>query len=305
MFACLVAIQDRKNGLLAGLTCFICTMGKHIMVDGLIPPPPVMVMTAITLLAVVAAPGEWGKRAFVGFCLINAFTFITQPLMVLQDTFPSITAGSEAEKHGIWFLEVIALYSIMAAIFAATPDRDLGLAYSWQVVLPVLGKHVILDKSGPPAFMIALNLVGVAAAWYEYGWADLKPAAEKAMQSGPMKMHAIIVATGFVPYFAVESMGLSLPMVGLAAIDSSYAYTGATGMLTGMLAIFCWMAAYAEYTGKMEGKLFAFYHYFLATVVAFWMLQPTTTFEGKLFFAAPLLFTAWCVLIVVTKDKTD
>jgi hypothetical protein len=254
MFACLVAIQDRKNGLLAGLTCFICTMGKHIMVDGLIPPPPVMVMTAITLLAVVAAPGEWGKRAFVGFCLINAFTFITQPLMVLQDTFPSITAGSEAEKHGIWFLEVIALYSIMAAIFAATPDRDLGLAYSWQVVLPVLGKHVILDKSGPPAFMIALNLVGVAAAWYEYGWADLKPAAEKAMQSGPMKMHAIIVATGFVPYFAVESMGLSLPMVGLAAIDSSYAYTGATGMLTGMLAIFCWMAAYAEYTGKMEGN---------------------------------------------------
>lgn len=146
MYACLVGIDNRKNGLLAGLGCFICTMAKHIVVDGLIPPPPVMVMTAATLVAVVAAPGEWGKRAFVSFCLINAFTFITQPLMVLQDTFPSITAGSDASRNGTWFFEVIALYVVMAAIFAATPDRALGLAYSWTAVLPVLGKHVLLDK---------------------------------------------------------------------------------------------------------------------------------------------------------------
>ena len=153
--------------------------------------------------------------------------------------------------------------------------------------------------------MIVLNLVGVAVAWYEVGWADLKPSAEKAMKSGPMKLHAIIVATGFVPYFMVESVGFSFPMVGLAAIDSSYAYTGATGMLCGMLAIFCAITAYAEYTGQIEGKLFAFYHYFLSVVVTFWMLQPTTSGMGKLFFAAPLMFTAWCILIVVTKDKTD
>merc|ERR1711865_357268 len=128
-----------------------------------------------------------------------------------------------------------------------TPNRALGLAYSWTAVLPVLGKHVILDKSGPPAFMIVLNFVGVAVAWYEVGWANLKPSAEKAMQSGPMKLHAMIVGTGFVPYFLVESIGLSFPMVGLA--------------------------------------------------VTFWMLQPSTSDLGKLFFAAPLAFTAWCVYI--------
>jgi len=305
MYACLIGIDNRKNGLLAALGCFIFTMGKHIVVDGLIPPPPVMVMTAITLAAVAVAPGEWGKRVFVGFNLINAFTFITQPLMVLNDTFPSIVAGSDALRNGTWFLEVIALYSVMSAIFAATPNRALGLAYSWTAVLPVLGKHVILDKSGPPAFMIVLNFVGVAVAWYEVGWANLKPSAEKAMQSGPMKLHAMIVGTGFVPYFLVESIGLSFPMVGLAAIDSSYAYTGATALLCGMLAIFCSMTAYTEYTGQMEGKLFALYHYFLSVVVTFWMLQPSTSDLGKLFFAAPLAFTAWCVYIVVTKDKTD
>merc|ERR1711865_203231 len=51
MYACLIGIDNRKNGLLAALGCFIFTMGKHIVVDGLIPPPPVMVMTAITLAA--------------------------------------------------------------------------------------------------------------------------------------------------------------------------------------------------------------------------------------------------------------
>ena len=146
MFACLIGIDDRKNGLLAGLCVFIATMVKHVVVDGLIPPQPVMVMTAVTLAAVVAAPGQWGKRTFVVFCLINAFTFITQPLMVLQETFPSIIAGSDAEKNGTWFFEVISLYLVMAATFAATPDRALGLAYSQMIVLPVLAKHVILDK---------------------------------------------------------------------------------------------------------------------------------------------------------------
>ena len=153
--------------------------------------------------------------------------------------------------------------------------------------------------------MVVLNLVIAAVAWYEVGWANMRPSAEKAMKSGPMKLHAIIVGTGFVPYFMVESVGLTFPMIGLAAIDTSYAYTGATGMLCGMLAVFCAMTAYTEYTGLMEGKLFAIYHYFLSVVVAFWMLQPSTTLMSKLFFAAPHMFTAWSVYIVVTKDKTD
>lgn len=53
-----------KNGRLAAMGCMILTMSKHIIIDGLIPPPPVMVMTAGVVVANLAAPGEWGKRAF-------------------------------------------------------------------------------------------------------------------------------------------------------------------------------------------------------------------------------------------------
>ena len=53
-----------KNGRLAAMGCMILTMLKHIIIDGLIPPPPVMAMTAGVVVANLAAPGEWGKRAF-------------------------------------------------------------------------------------------------------------------------------------------------------------------------------------------------------------------------------------------------
>ena len=121
-----------------------------------------------------------------------------------------------------------------------------------------------------------------------------------------MKTHGMLVGAGFVPYFVVESIGLSVPMLGMAAIDSSYAYTGATALLCGFTAIFCSIVAYIEYTGQMEGKLFAVYHYFLSVVVSYWMLQPSTSDMGKLFFTPPLLFTAWTIYIVNTKDpKAD
>ena len=83
MFSAVIAIPG-KNGPLAAMGAVALTMGKHIIVNGLIPPPPVMVMVAGTAAAIQFAPGEWGKRAFVGFCVLNAFTFVTNPLMVLQ-----------------------------------------------------------------------------------------------------------------------------------------------------------------------------------------------------------------------------
>ena len=153
LYACTLAIPG-KNGLLAAMGCMVCTMGKHILVDGLIPPPPVMVMTAGVIVALLAAPGEWGKRVFVGYCLLNAFTFTTQPLMVLTDTFPEITAGSPAYDVGAFAIEVITLYMVMAAVSAATPDEALAVAFSTQVGLPVLAKHVLINKSGPPGPMI-------------------------------------------------------------------------------------------------------------------------------------------------------
>lgn len=298
-----ITLMPGKNGLLGAIGIFALTQIKHIVVDGLIPPPPVMVMTAGTLLAILLAPGEWGKRTFVGYCLINSLTFATQPLMVLTDTYPQMTADSEAFKVGAFLLEVITLYMLMAAIVAATPNRKLGTAYAWTVDLAVLAKHVIINKSGPPPPLIVLNVVICALAWYEQGYTNLKPAAEKAIKDGPMKIHALMVGTGFVPMFFFESIGLSPPMMGLAAVDESYVYNGFTAMLLMMLTIFMSMTAWNEYTAAMTGKMFCMYHYFLSVAVVFWDFQPTTTSMGKMMFAAPLMFTAWCVYIVVTKDK--
>ena len=60
--AALIYFNGSKQGIIAALGCLIAVMAKHILVDGLIPPPPVMVLTALTMVAQFAAPGEWGKR---------------------------------------------------------------------------------------------------------------------------------------------------------------------------------------------------------------------------------------------------
>ena len=67
-------------------------------------------------------------------------------------------------------------------------------------------------------------------------------------------------------------------------------------------AIWLGTVGYQEYKGLMEGKLFTAYHYALSAVMFFWAVQPTTSTIGALFFAAPHVFTAWCVYLVVTKD---
>ena len=298
-----LTLKPGKTGLLGAIGVFALTQIKHITVDGLIPPPPVMIMTAITLLAILLAPGEWGKRVFVFYCCFNALVFSTNPLMVLQDTYPTLTEGSEAFKVGKFLLEVIALYLVMSAIVAATPNRKLGFAYAWTAELSILAKHVIINKSGPPPPLIVLSCLIVALYWVEYGYNNLKPAAEKAVKDGPMKMHALLLGTAFAPMFFFESIGISFPMVGLAAVDESYVYNGFTAMLLMMITVFICMVGWMEYTGAMTGKMFCLYHYFLSVAVVFWDFQPTTTVMGKMMFAPPLMFTAWCVYIVVTKDK--
>jgi len=288
---------------LASMGCLAITMTKHITVDGLIPPPPVMVLTALTILAQFAA-GAWGKRAFVFVCFFNAFTFLTQPLMVLQDSFPDIVEGSKEAKLGAFCFEVISLYLVMAGLVALVPMKAYGLALSLHVGLAVIGKHVIIDKSGPPPPMIGLWIVATIVAWYEYGWTKSADV-EKAVTSKPQYLHGIIMATNFVPFFILESIGLSPPVLGLAAIDTSYAYTGLLAMLLGMLATFSAYVAYTEITGQMEGRMFAAYHYAISLVLFLWQCQATTTLVGVLFFMMPHMFTTWTVYLTVANSKHD
>ena len=152
--------------------------------------------------------------------------------------------------------------------------------------------------------MIGLWIAATIMAWKEYGW-TMKPACDKAIKSGPQKVHGALVGTNFAPYFVLESIGVSIPIFGLASIDSSYSYNGATAMLTGMIAVFCSVIAYSEYYAEMSGKMFAIYHYFLSIVVFLWQCQSSTTLVGQLFFAAPHMFTAWTIYLVVTNSPHD
>lgn len=302
LYSCQLIFSGNTANL-ASMACLALTMTKHITVDGLIPPPPVMAMTALTILAQFA-PGAWGTRAFIFVCFFNAFTFITQPLMVLQDSFPDVAEGSKEAKLGAFCLEVVALYLVMAGLVALVPSKAFGQALASQAGLAVIAKHVIIDKSGPPSPMIALWIAATIAAWYEYGWKK-EPSVEKAIVGGPMYLHGLIMATNFVPFFVAESIGLSPPVLGLAAIDSSYTYTGLVAMLLGTLAVFSACVAYAEVTGQMEGRVFAAYHYGISLVFFLWQCQATTSLVGVLFFSMPHMFTTWTIYLVVANSKLD
>ena len=302
-YACLVQFPNKK-GRVGAVLILMAIMAKHIIVDGLIPPPPVMAMSVLVLLTNVAGPEVWGKRALVGFLALNAVTFAGNPLLVLQGTFPQITEGSEAHKIGKLMLEVVALYQASSFFAALLPGSALGLAFATQAGLPVLGKHVLIDKSGPPPFMIVLYLLMTVAAWYEVGWADLSKKTEEAIKV-PMKLHATILITGFIPYFILESIGLSVPFVGMSQIDTSYSYNGSSAVMHGFCALFLSMIAYEEYTGRMEGKMFCMYHYVLSAVVFLWQCQPSTTMLGALFFLPPHVFTAWCAYIIIDNGEAD
>ena len=109
----------------------------------------------------------------------------------------------------------------------------------------------------------------------------------------PIKLHGLIVATGFLPYFIAESMGVNLPMVGLAELDPAYVYSPIGGLMLGMLASLSGAVAYSEITETMTLKTFTFYHYPLAAFVLKYMMGESATLMGKMFFFPPLVFTAW------------
>ena len=173
----------------------------------------------------------------------------------------------------------------------------------FTMFLPIMGYHTFVHKVGPPGPMIVINLAVTALTWYEYGWADLKPKAEKEMKT-PMKLHGWIVVTNFVPYYLAEAMGVTIPMFGLSSLDPTTPEWSPMVQFTYLfLALFMALYAYTEIKGTMEGKVFVTYHYALSCIVAMWQFYPSTTLVGRLFFALPHAFTAWSTYIVLKEHE--
>ena len=302
--AALIYFKGSKQGIIISLGFLMAVMAKHIVVDGLIPPPPVMVLTALTMVAQFAAPGEWGKRAFVGYMLLNVVVFTSDPMQVLKDTWPTIGDNAMATFVGTRFVEVIALHCSINALLAGLPGKQLALALAMTFpMLPMIGYHTFVHKCGPPGPMLVINLAICALTWYEYGWADLAPKAEKEMKT-PMKLHGWIVATNFVPYYLAEAMGITIPMFGLSSLDPTTPEWSPMVQFTYLfVALFMAVYAYTEIKGTMEGKMFVTYHYALSCIVAMWQFYPSTTLVGRLFFALPHAFTAWSTYIVLKEHE--
>ncbi|EOD30593.1 hypothetical protein EMIHUDRAFT_123128, partial [Emiliania huxleyi CCMP1516] len=209
------------------------------------------------------------------------------------DTYPTIEQNAMALFVGERFIEVIALHCLINALLAGIPGKQLALALSMTLILPLMGYHAFVHSVGPPGPMLLINLAISALTWIEYGWADLTKKAEAEMKT-PMYIHGVIVSTSFVPYYIAEAMGMPFPLVGLKELDPTTPDPSPMTQFTYFfVALFMAMYSYTEIKGTMEGKVFAVYHYALSCIIAMWQFYPTTTLLGRLFFSLPHAFTLW------------
>ena len=76
----------------------------------------------------------------------------------------------------------------------------------------------------------------------------------------PHTVHGLIGKGGFAPYFALEGLGISLPLIGFTNIDPTYSLDTMTSMLLFFLAIFVTFVCYMEFNEMVGNALFTYYH---------------------------------------------
>ena len=108
---------------------------------------------------------------------------------------------------------------------------------------------------------------------------------------------------GFIPYFLLEAMGISLPYIGFTSIDSTYSWDGMTQLVLFFAAIFLTVVCYAEYQGLTDHKVFSYYHYPISAAILKWQLSGNASMIGILFLSAPHAFTLWGTLAAFAPDK--
>lgn len=188
MVALLVAYPG-QTGQLGAMGAFIAVQAKHILVDGLIPPPPVMAMTAIVSALVAFKPGKLANNALKAFSALNVASFTLAPGSIVTDTWPDATEGTEAATVGVLMVEVLALYMAIMFVLVALPKSQTGYLLAWSLCAPVMLKHVLIDNSGPPPAMRVVYVLIAGLIWKEHG-VKIKATAEAAIKK-PMKYHGL------------------------------------------------------------------------------------------------------------------
>lgn len=151
---------------------FNCIMLKHIFVDGLMPPPPVLAMgfgvlglTAWSSLA--GGPERVAKYVFLGFYALNTVVFKADPDKVLTDTWPEITNGRTPDAHEMCkiFVGVIALYCAMLVVLVGM-DSPLNMAVAMTLGMGQVYNDVFVMDSGPPLPVLVMFIIVFVSSWY-------------------------------------------------------------------------------------------------------------------------------------------
>lgn len=162
--AALVYFEGSPTRWFWGQLPFCLVQLKHILVDGLIPPPPVMVLAAGTL-AVTAYGGfvdngkeSYGKYAYVGQGVINLIAFVADPVTLVKDTWPDISGA--ALESGVIFVGVFQCYVAIFLVLSLIEPAAKAQFVAMVIGMGQLSKDVFINDTGPP-MPILVTFVGI------------------------------------------------------------------------------------------------------------------------------------------------
>jgi hypothetical protein len=149
----------------AAIWCLVMT--KHMLVNGLYPPPPVIAMgfgcLALTAYSKVSGSSV-GKWAMIAAASLNAFVFFTDPKTPLLDTWPNLSEASLGMNIGLRCIEVVATH-FLAYVLMACPG-PLGRAMAMTSIAGVVAYHRTSHDIGPPIPVLVGIIATFAAQWY-------------------------------------------------------------------------------------------------------------------------------------------
>ena len=117
---------------------FIASFAKHILINGLVPPSPVMAQTAAVFVCLHFFSEKVGRYAFAAQNALSAVVFLMNPLMVLECTFPSI--GGDSLIIGYLMIELVAFQSLWVFASAMTNGSAQVTALFWLLNLALMAK---------------------------------------------------------------------------------------------------------------------------------------------------------------------